>query len=147
MILVQAKVYINTVYLSFDEDFYYNERADGLKLLIQCYVVVQGMQMVMFFQTNLIILELIRSKGARKQFVLVMFFQVSIMYIKTLAFFDNDEEQGGLMTVIIAFGTSAYMAVNAFFTYCIFNLQTLSEEAIELEMAENHKYKFMFNTI
>ncbi len=59
----------------------------------------------------------------------------------------DDGEYKVETAVISSFASYCFLFANAVFTFIIYNLQTLSQKVLDLELRENQKYKYMFNTL
>jgi len=59
MLVGQLKVFFSLIFLSFNRDFYLNESARGLRVLAKLFELSAGMKLVVLFQHNILLLEIL----------------------------------------------------------------------------------------
>ena len=135
---VQMKLFYVSIITSLDRDFYTNETAtEVLYYFIDSYQISNALTLVVFFQHNMIVLSMVTSPKIRLIFVSTMFIQISFLIFKTQLSHDFEEDRGLLQLAITGFLIINFLTLAILFSYSIYNIMTLSERIILLELQEN----------
>ena len=145
--ICQIKLFGNVTFFIFDYDLYLAEKGLAVIEVVKIIEACRGPLTLNYFSNKILTFELVKSRKGRTVFILTLGIESLVFVLCNLADSEYIYFKEAFVSFMVVFGFFGSILLNAFFLLALYKLNSLNQQAIHLEISENKKYKFMFNSI